>query len=491
MRVFRKVLIIVFIISFSISGIATDVKLPETSAGKMLSLFLGSLENGNVESFVIDHISVGLFDKIPKERQIRFLKMIESHHGTFSIFKISLSTEHEIKVIGIGIKSKAWRRIEIRTDKNQPGRIIRMDINMASPPENYFNSSKKTKIERPDNDGSIIKGEIAQKIDRFMTRIESIGFSGALGIVKAGEVILAKGYGYADREKKKVFNRDTVFTIGSITKQFTGAALVKLESIGKISFSDTLSKFFKEVPDDKKNITVHQLLTHTGGFPGAIGSDYEIISREDFIRKALKSKLNYKPGERYSYSNVGFSIAGIILEKLTGNNFETFLNKNILVTAGLAKTGYVLPDWQMDDLVVGYNGKRRWGTPMEKLWGKGGPGWHLKCNGGILTTIDDMLKWGMAILGDDVFSKSEKKKYLTPYVPEGPEGDSYYAYGWVRTKSSRGTDVITHNGGNPYIQNDMYIYPEEKIIVYITSNNGQFSAIDQSGNILRLLFNIR
>ena len=74
---------------------------------------------------------------------------------------------------------------------------------------------------------------------------------------------------------------------------------------------------------------------------------------------------------------------------------------------------------------------------------------------------------------------------------EGPEGDSYYAYGWVRTKSSRGTDVITHNGGNPYIQNDMYIYPEEKIIVYITSNNGQFSAIDQSGNILRLLFNIR
>lgn len=491
MRILRAVLIIVFIIFFSILNNAEETKLPETPAGKMLSIFLKSLDNDNIETFVINHISAKSFEKIKKERQIRFLKMIADHHGSFIVFKISLSNENEIKVIGIGKKSKAWRKIEIMTDKNDSDRIIGMDIDMSSPPEKYLVSLPKIKIERTDDDGSIIRGEIAQKIDRFMTKIESTGYSGALGIIKDGKVILAKGYGYADREKKKVFNRDTVFTIGSITKQFTGAALVKLESIGKISFSDTLSKFFEEIPEDKKNITIHQLLTHTGGFPGSIGSDYDKISREVFIREAFKSKLKYKPGERYNYSNVGFSIAGIILEKVTGNSFETFLNKHLLIAAGLEKTGYVLPDWNKDDIVVGYKGNRRWGTPIEKLWGKKGPGWHLKCNGGILTTIDEILKWGMAILGNDVFSESEKKKYLTPYVPEGPAGDSYYAYGWVRMKSSRGTDIITHNGGNPYIQNDMYIYPEEKVIVYITSNNGQFSAIDQSSKILRLLFNIR
>ena len=124
------------------------------------------------------------------------------------------------------------------------------------------------------------------------------------------------------------------------------------------------------------------------------------------------------------------------------------------------------------------------------MWGKDGPGWHLKCNGGILTTIDEILQWGQAILGDKVFTKEEKKNYLTPYVPEGPQGDSYYAYGWVRMKSSRGTEVITHNGGNPYIQNDMYIYPEDNLIMYITSNDGEFSAIDQSSKILRMIFDI-
>lgn len=491
MKVLSTMLTIVCIILFSIKGFAEGVKLPETSAGKMLSLFLRSLDNGNVESFVTDHFSVKVSVKIPKERQIRFLKMIADHHGSFTIFKISLSNENEIRVIGMGIKSKAWRKIMLRIDINDPERIVGMDIDMASPPENYLASLPVTKILRPDNDGSIISGEIAQRIDGFMTKLESIGYSGALGIVKEGKVILAKGYGYADREKKKIFNRDTVFTIGSVTKQFTGAALVKLESTGKISFSNTLSKFFKDVPEDKKDITIHQLLTHTGGFIGAIGSDYEKISSEDFVKKAFKSKLKYKPGVRYSYSNVGFSLAGIILEKVTGSSFETFLNKHLLDPAGLQKTGYIIPVWKKENLVVGYNGEKLWGTPIEKLWGKSGPGWHLKCNGGILTTIDEILKWGEAILGNKIFSELEKRKYLTPYVQEGPEGDSYYAYGWVRMKSSRGTDVITHNGGNPYIQNDMFLYPEEKIIMYITSNNGKFSAIDQSGKILKLLFNIK
>ena len=151
-------------------------------------------------------------------------------------------------------------------------------------------------------------------------------------------------------------------------------------------------------------------------------------------------------------------------------------------------TGYVRTKWKDENIVTGYKGEEKWGKPTERLWGDDRPGWHLKGNGGILSTIDDMYKWGKAILGDHVFTENEKKNYLSPYVPEGPDAQSYYAYGWVRIKSSRGTNVITHNGGNPYIQNDMYIYPDDKVIMYITSNNGDFSSIDQSGKILGLIF---
>ncbi|MFO7891734.1 MAG: serine hydrolase domain-containing protein, partial [bacterium] len=318
--------------------------------------------------------------------------------------------------------------------------------------------------------------------------LESVGYSGGLIIAKDSKIILAKGYGYADREHQKIFDRKTIFTIGSITKQFTGAAVVTLESMGKISFHDSITDYFSQVPADKKSITIHQLLTHTAGFPGAIGDDYEKISRDDFIRQALSTELKFTPGTRYSYSNVGYSLLGAIIEIVTGKSYEYFLRKNLFLPAGMKHTGYVLPEWNEKNIVIGYRGDKKWGKPTDHLWGENGPGWHLKCNGGILSTLDDMYKWGKAILSDSVLSRAVKKNYLTPYVAESPDSLSYYAYGWVRMKSRRGTDVITHNGGNPYIQNDMYIYPDDKVIMFITSNNGHFSAIDQSEKILEMIF---
>ncbi len=482
--------LLIIIVLFSISLTADTPALPDTPAGEVLKKFFTGLEQGGVEQFVNNFMSAEMLDRIPAERHIRFLTMLQNSHGGFTVYKIEKSSNHYIQVTALGKRSKAWRKIIVQTSADNPGKVVGMDISMTSAPAEYLARLPKMTIKRPKYDDSLVIGPLAEKIDTYMTGLEAVGYSGALGVIKDNKLILAKGYGYADREKKQVFNRKTVFTIGSIAKQFTGAAMVKLESMGKVSFQDTLDKFFKDVPKDKKNITIHQLLTHTAGFTGAIGDDLEKIERDDFIKQALGTQLKLKPGERYSYSNVGFSIAGAILEKGSGMTFEEFLVKYVLSPAGLKKTGYVLPKYNPEDIVVGYRGKKRWGKPTEKMWGSDGPGWHLKCNGGILSTIDEMLQWGQAILGNMVFTPEEKKNYLTPYVPEGPEGDSFYAYGWVRMKSSRGTDVITHNGGNPYIQNDMYIYPKEGVVMFITSNNGDYSSIDQSGKILGMIFGI-
>jgi len=479
---------LMFIVLLTTLATPQIVKIPDTNAGRLLRSFLDVVETGNVEDFINNKFGERILKTIPVEKHIRFLKMIHKMHGGFVVYKIIESEENKIEVVCKSNKNRGWRRVLIGTNDDSPNKILFIDITQTTPPEEYFSTLPKIKIERPKNDDSIIKGKLGKKIDSYMRKIESIGFSGALIVAKNDTIILARGYGYADRENKKIFSRKTVFTIGSITKQFTGAAIVKLHSMGKISFNDPITKYFKNVPDDKKKITIHELLTHTAGFSEAIGDDYEKISRDDFIKRAMSSKLKYEPGKQYSYSNVGYSLLGAIIEIVTGESYESFLRENLFLPAGMKNTGYVIPDWNEDDIVIGYMGSRKWGRPTNLLWGKDGPGWNLKCNGGILSTIDDMCKWGRAILGPHLFTEEEKKNYLTPYVPEGPGAKSYYSYGWVRMKLDSKIDVITHNGGNPYIQNDMYIFPDKKVIMFITSNNGEFSALDQSEKILKMIF---
>jgi len=484
---FLRIIVVIALLSTGIKAQTNDI--PKTNAGKLLKSFLEVIETGKVEEFVNSVLAESMVKEISKERYIRFLRMLHRMYTGFKVYKIVNSEKNNIEVICKSNDQNAWRIIIIKTDDNHSDKITGINMRQTAPTEEYLSILPKVEIERPEKDNSIVNGNLGEKIDEYMKKIESVGYSGALIVGKQNEIILAKGYGYIDRENKKIFDRNTVFTIGSITKQFTGAAIVKLESAKKLSFDDPITKFFDSVPKDKKAITLHHLLTHTAGFPGAIGDDFEKISRDDFVKRAMKTKLKFKPGEKYSYSNVGYSLLGAIIEIVTGQSYEKFLREKLFLPAGMKHTGYILPDWNEEDIVIGYKGEEKWGKPTELMWTEDGPGWHLKCNGGILSTINDMYKWGKAILGDNVFTEEEKKKYLTPYVAEGPDAESYYAYGWVRMKSRKGNDVITHNGGNPYIQNDMYIYPDDGIIMYITSNNGNFSAIHQSSKILDMIFN--
>jgi CubicO group peptidase (beta-lactamase class C family) len=109
------------------------------------------------------------------------------------------------------------------------------------------------------------KGELKSKLDDYFSTVSAFGFSGSVMIVKEGETLLHKGYGFADRENSTPNAKETVFDIGSITKQFTAAAIMKLEMQGKLNTNDLLSKYLPDVPADKTGITLHQVLTHTAG----------------------------------------------------------------------------------------------------------------------------------------------------------------------------------------------------------------------------------
>lgn len=321
--------------------------------------------------------------------------------------------------------------------------------------------------------GGFTYGQV-DKIAGYLNAMEENGFSGSVLVAKDGRVIHSEGYGYADRESKTKITPQSVFTTGSITKPFTGAAILKLEMQGKIRTDDLMSKYISNVPDDKKDITIHHLLTHSSGFPGAIGSDDELISKEAFIKKALSTPLRFVPGSQYRYSNVGYSILAIIIEKQSGLTYEQFLKKYIFEPAGMKSTGYVRSPLAKSHETTGYDRKgNKWGKLSEKNWGDEGPGWHLKGNGGILSTVEDMYRFDQALKGDVILSDAAKKKYYTRHIEEDGGGGTYYGYGWAIYPTPRNTDLITHNGGNGIFFADFLRYLEEDITIIFMTNSAQ------------------
>jgi CubicO group peptidase (beta-lactamase class C family) len=324
----------------------------------------------------------------------------------------------------------------------------------------------------------VVSGEMGVILDEYMTRLEGVGFSGAVIVAKDGKVLLQKGYGLADREQNRPVTPATVFTIGSITKQFTGAAILKLEMMGKLSTDDPITKYFSNVPEDKAGITLHHLLTHTAGFPGAIGDDFDVSATADrFVEQAMKVELLTEPGERYNYSNVGFSLLGIIVEKVSGQPYEGFLQEYLFEPAGMKRTGYLMPEYNTEELAVGYRNGRRWGSVIQQPMLDDGPSWHLRANGGIHSTVGDMYRWHLALEGDEILSEEAKEKYFTPYADEGG-GQSYYGYGWSIVPDYLGTRLITHNGGNGIFSADFRRFVDKDVVIFAASNLSEFSPVD-------------
>jgi CubicO group peptidase (beta-lactamase class C family) len=336
--------------------------------------------------------------------------------------------------------------------------------------------------------GVIVSGELGRKVDEFMSRLEAWGFSGAVIVARDGQVAISKGYGLANRELKIPFTPETVSSIGSITKQFTAAAILKLEMQGKLRAGDPISKYLPDVPPDKADITIHHLLTHTAGFRADFGGrDSDPIARDDLMKLVLTTPLRFKPGERYEYSNEGYSLLGAIVERVSGVTYEAFLSQYLFKPAGMLSTGYVLPKWPAGRLARGYAEGGEWGSITEKGWGPEGPGWYLKANGGIHSTILDMYRWHLALEGEAVLSKEAKTKFFTPYVKEGPNANSYYAYGWAVFTTPRKTRLIAHNGGNGVFFADFRRYVDENVVIYAHSN-AEMSAIDVTNVVPAIVF---
>ncbi len=331
--------------------------------------------------------------------------------------------------------------------------------------------------------------EASARLDRHMKSLEEKGFAGAVLVAQGGQVLLEQGYGLADRERNLPVTPETVFTIGSITKQFTAAAILRLETQGKLSVEDVIGKHLAGVPEDKSGITLHHLLTHSAGLEENYGgSDFEKVGRDELVRRVLNAPLRTKPGEIYYYSNAGYSLLAAIVEIASGQPYEDFLNENLFEPAEMKDTGYNLPEWSPDRLAHGYQDGKDWGTIVERYQEQGGPYWNLLGNGGIHSTAGDMYRWHLNLIAGNILPIETLMKAYTPYIlefPDDPES-TYYGYGWVLHMTKQGPTLICHNGGNGIFFADILHFPfEDSFIMFMTSTS-KFE--NESTRLAHLLF---
>jgi CubicO group peptidase (beta-lactamase class C family) len=290
----------------------------------------------------------------------------------------------------------------------------------------------------PDTD----RARVARRADEYLSRLTSFGFAGSVLLATGNQIVFEKAYGMADRARGVPNTTATVFDTGSIAKQFTAAAVLKLEMLGKLKTSDPIGKYLPGVPADKQAVTIHNLLTHTSGViasPGFLAND-TFEDRDARVKQILGAPLRFKPGESFEYSNAGYNLAAAIVEIASGQSYQQFLYEQLFRPAGMTSTGFnmpgfAVPGWEKQTIARLYAGSEDNGVPFGNTRVK----WFLMGPGGILTTPGDLFRWHLALEGDAILSPEAKRKYYTPVLND-------YAYGWGIRKGPYGSE-IEHDGG--------------------------------------------
>lgn len=227
------------------------------------------------------------------------------------------------------------------------------------------------------------------------------GFRGAVAVVDSEDVVLASGYGPVDPERGATpIDADTRFAIGSITKDLVNISVLLLQHRSELQTSDTLGDLLPDVPADKAGITVTQLMSHTAGFEHVHGSDDELIGRQEALQRILNQELRFEPGTGEHYSNSGYTLLAAIIEEVSGRDFDDFLQEEIFGPAGMANTGFKgdpVPPGETEAVGLDEDDE-----PVAPGQGRGPLSWTLRGNGGVVSSVTDLLAFDRAVCGGDV-----------------------------------------------------------------------------------------
>jgi CubicO group peptidase (beta-lactamase class C family) len=318
---------------------------------------------------------------------------------------------------------------------------------------------------------SAVTDTLGTNIDKYMKSLP--GWSGTILVAQKGNVLISKGYGLADRENDVPNAPQTKFAIGSLTKAFTAMAIMMLQERGQLTVQDPICKYISDCPTAWKPITLHHLLTHTSGIQSYTESNLpiqeNITTCQEFtleeamvILKALPQ--DFAPGTQYHYGNSGYYLLGAVIEKVSAESYENFIQKHILQPLGMTETGYD----RLSTIVI----NRASGYDFDQIQGQyvNAPGEDVSQSyaaGGLYSTVGDLYKWDQALYTDRLVSKETLATIFTSMVPIPNDGG--YGYGWVISQQS-GHRVILHDGIASGFVSRINRYPDDQVTIIVLSN---------------------
>lgn len=287
-------------------------------------------------------------------------------------------------------------------------------------------------------------------------------FCGSISIYKNGESLLSKGYGMANYSYNVPNTTQTKFKLASVSKQFTAMAIMILQEQNKLSTDDRLTKYISDYPNGDK-ITIHHLLTHTSGVYNFTDDEhYDSImvyphTLEKTISYFKNKKLDFEPGEKFSYSNSGYILLSYIIEKVSGQSFAEFIETQIFHPLGMKNSGVFKGDGVITNLANGYRygDKGIENAPYIDMSIPSGAG-------GLYSTVEDLQIWDKALKGESLVKKATLEKIFTPFKDN-------YAYGWF-VDDYYGHSMVSHNGGIEGFSTTINRFPKDELCIVILKN---------------------
>lgn len=330
-------------------------------------------------------------------------------------------------------------------------------------------------------------GARADQIDRYVeTQLLRQHIPGlSLVVIRNGHVVKMRGYGFANLELKVPATPDTVLEIGSISKQFTATAIMLLVEQGGIDLSDPAGKYLPQLPEAWKAVTIRQLLTHTSGIP-----DYEEImgydgyrnpmTAEQVIALAASKPMDFPPGTKWSYSNTGYFLLTLILEKVSGEPYASFVKQRILVPAGMTHTRTSEPRDVIPGRAAGYaleNGHIENRDPMQPS-ATGGAGM-------LVSTVKDLAQWNTVLDRQSILAPASYAQTWAD-APLADGSSSGYGFGWF-VSPMRGHRSQNHAGGTAGFSSNILRLPDDHVTVIALTNTGSANAATITDHIARIL----
>lgn len=312
---------------------------------------------------------------------------------------------------------------------------------------------------------------VTAKVDDFIKReIQRQHIPGvSLAVVKNDQIVLAKGYGLANVEHQVPVKPETIFQSGSVGKQFTATAVMMLVEEGRVGLDDKISKYFGEVPESWKNITVRHLLTHTSGLPDDYpDEDYRRDFTEgELLKRAETFPLEFQPGEKWLYSNVAYKLLGVLISKVTGRFYGAFLQERIFKPLGMTTARIISEADIVPNRAAGYRLEK--GELKNQSWVS--PTMNATADSPLYLTVYDMAKWDAALDGEKLLKKASLEQMWTPVRVN--DGKPYsYGFGWFLGEVN-GHPMIEHGGAWQGFTSFVVRYPADRLTVIVFDNLAQ------------------